>query len=229
MKRITTLTLVLALLLSLCACGGSSSANGTDAPVDNTEAPAEETEIDTNEIQAVIGQTVTTDIAEVTLDRFEFDTRVYYAHEENADKNLLPFTPELEEEMQDVRNVWINADSGEVFATFTLTVKNITKASLTRTLWVKVHYDDGNTFDSDTDNAEFFDTKDYRIILDSYIELTTAKGHAVIDMDALEQAHVYNGYIKVPTEVSTNENTPLSIELIFSTKGSTQSVFYKIR
>ena len=245
MKKLLALILAAALALSLVACGGGGGAddnntpsggNGdatsTDTPSSGGEDSAPTEEEPQEEVEyAAIGDMVATDKVEFILDTFQLSEYVYM-DSRNPDMILSPLS---EEELAslDGDEQYGHADSGKVLATMSFSIKNIGKTPLKDFVtystgstiqlsgYIELDYD-GYLFRGD--NSVFIDCADGLTNEVSFFGSTT------LELDVLEDAHNYKGYIAVPYEVMSNTDKPLYLNIYLPCEnGDFETLTYKIR
>ena len=206
MKRIFAVILALAVVFSLAACGGKTEAFH-------------------------VGDTVATDKVEFVLETFELSPYVYMDNR-NPDKVLSSLSKEdLSSLAGDEK--YGKAEEGKTFATMAFSIKNVGKTPLKD----PVHYPGGSTIrlsgyiELDYDGYLF--REDNSVFMDCTDGLTDEVlffGSTTLELDVLEAAHNYKGYIAVPKEVSDNEDRPLHLNIYLPCEnGDFETLTYKLR
>ena len=199
MKRAISLLLVLVLTLSLCACGAEK----------NQSAATDESKSNS------LNETVSTDVVEFTLTRFEYAKMLKNASFQTGKAPDPEYLLPTEEEQS---NNPFAADDGKTMISFSYTLKNTGKEELTFpvNLGITADYNDGYTFEASVDVIK----GDFVILKD-----TTS-------LDPLSDACEGRGYIKVPMEVMEKEESPLYLKVslpVDSNSEKTTEIVYKIR
>ena len=194
MRKTLARFLTVALMLSLAACGG---------------------ETETSE-ELSIGDTITTDILEFTLNRAEFADRLKYAQfvsgQTPDQEYLLPI-----DEPQTNTPYTFEADEGYKLLSYSYSLNYTGKEEIEveTAMGISAVYDDGYTFEISTDAYLWSD----------YISID---GTTILY--PLDPPGEGRGYMKVPSEVESNTAAPLKITVsIPNGDGSTIDAVYIIR
>lgn len=205
MKKFLICMLTLLLMFSLVSCGGTDSA----------------------EI-AEIGETVSTDRASFTLDRFEFSGIILSCHRiavdvvdgQIEDMFCLPLAEDelqnLIEEDSSIR--WIESNEGKVFATMSFTIENIGVEDLYE------YIDDGNGSTTEIQGYIELQYGEYlfRCADGSYFNDYTADSDSdidfwglgdTLDIGVMEPPHKIRGFIPVPEQVMNDTSEPLYLNV----------------
>lgn len=230
MKKLFALMLAAALALSLAACGGggaedtntSGAGNGdttsTDTPSGGGEddsAPTEEEPQEKVEYYK-IGDTVSTDIIEFTLDEAELAIALSNTVDENY------FLPKEYDPQRDAKNPLVAA-KGHTYATFSYTICNLDRTNYNGKLpFVTAEYKD-TTSNKQVDGAEY--KGDTWITTGNNPTSPVYSWRFVLDV-GIERS--FRSFIDIPVEADDlTDGFLLNIELPIS-DGTTSIYTYKI-
>lgn len=163
MKKVLCFILVLVMCLSMCACSGGQSGGASDIPIEKSEnsinTSEQPKEIDDTNVPSQeenihyykLGETVSTDIFEFTLNAAEFCIALNNVNDDNR------YTPKEYDPQDDANNPYV-APMGHTFAAFSYTVNNLNRTSCEvhdgNSVFATVKYD-GNNYSSMKDGAYF--------------------------------------------------------------------------
>lgn len=226
MKRIWALILALVLMLALAACGGgektditsdSDTTSETNTP-SNSENPAtaDPTETETQYYQ--IGDTVSTDIVEFTLDEAELAIALSNMQDETYGM------PKEYSSQEDAQNPFVAA-KGHTYATFTYTLNNLDRTSFNGELpLVSAQYQDAVS-DKQVDCAELSAESGVWESNGNNPVSPVYSWHFVLDVG---EQRSFRSFIDLPVEAeSLTDSFILTAELPVS-DGSTASFSYLI-
>ena len=152
MKKILALILAAALALSLVACGSDGTGDSNTPGGENTLPPATDKSVDNTKVieetkYYQLGDTVSTDIFEFTLDRADLAIALVNTIGDNG------FLPKEYDATTDSRNPYVAA-KGHTLVAITYTAKNLDRASVevdggSNPTFITVEYDN-QTYNSET-------------------------------------------------------------------------------
>lgn len=116
MKKLIALFLAMVMCLSLAACGNKQINSGNSQTDDGTAAPND------NIQYYKLGDTVSTDIFEFTLNAAEFTIALNNVNDDDR------YTPKAYDPQDDADNPYV-APVGHTYAAFSYTVSNLNRAS----------------------------------------------------------------------------------------------------
>lgn len=220
MKRLIALLLAAALALSLAACGG--------------EAESENEEGLENDIEEypMVGETISTDKAELTLNEFELTNYLYLG--DDVEQYLTPLTEEEAKQLAPEEEFGV-AEDGKVFAYFSFTLKNIGKTPLDN---FSV-YENGNAhsiymadyFQIDYDGYLFgFDNGSDIGVVYQFDSENYEWDFATLDLDVLSPEETYRGYLAISSQAVENTDSPILLNVQLPNEdGNIEILTYKIR
>lgn len=220
MKKGISLLLAGILAVSLVACGGETGRQNEGASENNTEE------------YPVVGETISTDKAELTLNEFELTNYLYLG--DDAERYLTPLTEEEAGQLPPEEEFGV-AEDGKVFAYFSFTLKNIGKTpldnfsvyengnahSIYMADYFQVDYDGylfGFDNGSDIGVVYQFDSEDYEW------------NFATLDLDVLSSEETYRGYLAISSQALENTDKPILFNVqLPNENGDIEILTYKIR
>lgn len=201
MKKTLLFVLTLAMILSLCACGGDS----------NKDNSSSNQTTDTLEI----GEVATTDIVEFSITRFEYAEKLKnatFATGKTPDPEYLLPTEEVQS------NNPFEADEGKVMISFSYTLKNTGKEELNFPvdLGIVADYNDGYKFEASVDviKGEYVVLKD-TTSLAPLSDACEGRGYIEVPLEVMEN-NVATLYLVISLPLDCNSE-------------ETSEVIYKIR
>lgn len=206
MKKIIAFLLVTLMCLSFAACGSEQSNNSNEQ--ETTEAKESVT-------YYKLGDTVSTDIFEFTLNSAEFTIALNNVNDNNF------FTPKEYDQQSDAKNPYV-APVGHTYAAFSYTVSNLNRASCEfhNGSFATVNYE-GNTYNSLEEGAYYLYADRNYIDVDGKMKTEKAgewySGPAVnLRMDAGEKA-TRRAYVDVAADV---KDLTADVEITFAIPNS---------
>lgn len=198
MKKFVSILLIIAMCISLAACGASSD--------------------DKTDTYYKIGDTVSSDILEFTLDKAALSIALNNVMDENYG------SPKEYNAQEDKDNPFVCA-KGNTYATFTYTINNIDRTSYNGVLpLVEAEYKDVIS-DKQVDFAEYVNEKDEWKSTGNDTIRPVYSWHFVLEPGVAE---TYRSYIEIPVEAdSLTDDFILTVKLP-SSDGSTSDFSYLI-
>ena len=226
MKKRLTLTLALALILSLTACGGGKTGDGTnsDTPGGGESSISKDVQ---EEVQYYkVGDTVSTDIFEFTLE----DANLALALNNGLDENY--FTAKEYDPEKDAKNPYV-APKGHTYVAFTYTVNNLDRASADfyKGSTISVEYD-GEKYSGKKDGAYYLHQEG--MYLDANGKTQTEKANTWYrkpSINLLLQAggkETRRAYLDMSVDVGTLKDEFKFIVDVLNADGTTESFVYLI-
>lgn len=221
MKKVLSLIMALAVMLSLVACGGNGTPETTTTPAEpdvpsTTEMPAT-TEAPQEEVFH-IGDTVSTDLIEFTL------TEGQLAIALSSVRDNTYCTPKEYNAEEDAKNPLVCA-KGHTYATFTYTIKNLDRTTFNGKLpFISAEYKN-TTSNKQVDGAEYLEATQEWITTGNNPTSPVYSWNFVLDVGT---GKTFRSLIDIPVEAANlNDDFTLLVDLPNS-DGSTSTFTYHI-
>ncbi len=218
MKKLLLMLLALTMCVSMCACGGDKNKSDASASESTSENSNEESRISEPEVTYYyIGDTVSTDIVEFTLD----DAAFAIALNNNSGDNYC--TPKEYDAEEDYRNPYV-ANIGETLVFYEFTIKNLDRTTHIMALSSTVEYNDQQYDERDINKALYYHSNTSN--KDPYVWYMDKVTESVALYAAETESH--RAYTTIKTDVADlNDNFAITFSLSTSS-GEKESFTYLI-